>query len=185
MCSNTLMTIIIHVCILLLITNIYYITNVLHYFDACCKCLLCNAYAFYTLIIVLISGIRLGWLIYLAVWPNEVMSGRLVNTCSVGCNNCKYCIDTYLTFLVSSHISKALSKIFSQILKLGLYFKSKVSLGVWFLIETMSPILKSVLSGSLIGGGYLSLAVSGIILPCEQFCPSLLMIANKVSYRYI
>ena len=67
MCSITLMTIIIHVCLLLLINilDIYYITNVLHYFDAHCKCLLHHVYVFLALIVVLRSGIILGWLIYL------------------------------------------------------------------------------------------------------------------------
>ena len=71
--------------------------NVLHYFDVHCKCLLHYACVFFALILVLRSGISLGWLIYFVVQLNEVMSGRLVNMCSVGYNNCK-CIDTCLTF---------------------------------------------------------------------------------------
>ena len=139
---------------------IYYIKNVLHYFDACCKCLLHHAYAFFALIVVFRSGIRLEWLIYLVMWSNEVMSGRLVNTCSVGYNYCKCCIDTHLTFSALSCTSKALSEIFLQILKLDLHLKSKVSFWVWFFfIKIMSPIFKSALSGSLIMGENLSLPV--------------------------
>ena len=67
--------------------------------------------------------------------------------------------DTNLTFPVLSCTSSALSKIILQILKLGLYFESNASFEVWAFIKTMFPMLKSVLSGSLIGGGHLSLNV--------------------------
>ena len=102
MCSITLMTIIVHVYILLLITilDIYDFVDVLGCFDAHCRCLLYHTCAFFALI--------------------EVMSGRLVNTCSTG-KCCKCCIDTHLTFPALSCTSKALSEIFLQILKLGLY----------------------------------------------------------------
>ena len=84
------MTIIMHVSHLLPITifDIYDVANVLHYFDACCQCLLHHAYVFFALIVVLRTGIKLGLLIYLVVHQNEVMSGRLVNICTVGNNNC-------------------------------------------------------------------------------------------------
>ena len=82
-------------------------------------------------------SIMLAWSIYLVVCPNEVMSGRLVNTkhcpnenmssrlvntCSAGCSNCKCCIDNHLTFPVLSCTSNTLSEIFLQFQKLGLYF---------------------------------------------------------------
>ena len=87
------------------------------------------------------------------------MSGGLVITCSVVYKNCKCFIDIHLTFPVLSCTSKTLSYIFLQILKLGLYFKSKVFLGYGFLLKTVSPILKFVLSGTLTGTGHLSLAI--------------------------
>ena len=154
MCSVTVTTIIIHMylSILLTILYIYYITHVQHYFDALCKCKLHHACALIALILVLRSDIRIGWLIYLVVWPNEVMSGRLVKMCSVGYNNWKCCIDTWLTFQALSCTSNALSKLLLQILKLTLYFEWNACFGVWFFIKTRSPILKSVLSRSLIGG---------------------------------
>ena len=80
--------------------------------------LLCHAYVFFTLMAVFRSGIKLGWLIYLVVHPNEVLSGRLVNTCSTGYNNCKCCIVQETHFPALSCTSKALSKVFLQILKL-------------------------------------------------------------------
>ena len=79
--------------------------------NACCRCLLCHACVFFALMLVLRSGIKLGWIIYLAVHPNEVMSGRLVNTCSAGYRNCTYCIDTCLTFPALSCASQTLSEI--------------------------------------------------------------------------
>ena len=82
---------------------------------------------FFLLIVVLRSGIRLAWLMCLIVEPNEVMSGRLIRMYSVGYNNCKCCIDTHLTFPTLSCTPNALSEIFLQILKLGLYFESKAS----------------------------------------------------------
>ena len=114
---------------------------------------------FFPLIVVLRLGIRSGWLIYLVVWPDEVMSGKLVNTCSAGYNNCKHCIDTHLTFQALSCTSNVLSEIFLQILKLGLYFESNVSFEVWFFSKTMPPILIPVLSGSLTRERHLSLAI--------------------------
>ena len=111
----------------------------------------------FALLVVLRSG-YVRWLAYLVACPNEVLSGRFVNTCSVGYNNCKCCIDTHLTFPALTCSSEAWSEIFLQILKLGLYFEESV-MGVWFFIKTMSPILKFVLSGSIIGGGHWSLAI--------------------------
>ena len=71
MYSITLMAIIIHVYIVLItILDIYDITNVLHYFDACCRSLSHHACVFFALFVVLRSGIRLGWLMYLVVHPN-------------------------------------------------------------------------------------------------------------------
>ena len=67
-------------------------------------------HVFFALIVVLRSGIRLGRLLYLVVQPNEVMSGRLVNICSAGYNNCKYYNDTHLTFPALSCTSKACLK---------------------------------------------------------------------------
>ena len=100
MCSITLMAIIKHMCLLLLMSvlDIYDVANVLHYFQVCCRCLLHHVYVFFALMVVLRSGIKLEWLIYLLVCPHNVMSGKLVNTCSLWYNNCKCCIDTYLTF---------------------------------------------------------------------------------------
>ena len=112
----------------------------------------------FALMVVHKSGIKLEWLIYFLVCPNEVTSGRLVNICSAGCNNCRSCIDTHLTFPELSCTSEALSEIFLQIWKLGLYFESKVSLGVSFHTKTMSSILKFLLLGSLMWG-HLSLAI--------------------------
>ena len=115
--------------------------------------------SFFTLMVVLGSGIKLGWLIYFVACPNEVISGRLVNTCSVLCNSCRCCIETCLTFPELSCTSKALSEIFLQIWKLDLYFKSNVSLGVCFLSKTMSPYFKICFTGIPGGGGDLSLAI--------------------------
>ena len=136
MCSITLMTINVHVHLLFLINilDIYDIANVLYYFDSFCRCLLDHASAFFAFM-VLISVIKLGWLIYLVVCPNEGMSGRLVNTCSMGYNNCKCYIDTHLTLPALSCTSQTLSKIFLKILELGIYFESKVSLGYDFLLK--------------------------------------------------
>ena len=86
------------------------------------------------------------------------MSGKCVKTGSVGCNNCKYCIGTHQIFPILSCVSKALSEILLQILKLGVYFVSNSSTGLWFFNNTMSPTLNSVLSESQSGGGYLSQA---------------------------
>ena len=96
MCSIIMMIIIIHVCLLLLINilDIYDIAHVPHHLDVYCRCLLQHAHALFAVILIVRSGIRLGWLIYLVVHPNEVMSDRLVNTCSAGNNNCKCSIDT-------------------------------------------------------------------------------------------
>ena len=102
--------------------------------------------------------------IYFVVQLNNVMSGRLDNTCSAGCNICKCCIDTHLTFPALSCTSKTLSKIFLQILKLGLYFKSKISYGVWFLSKTMSPNLKFIFLISLLGVGIYLLPFSDLSL---------------------
>ena len=66
------------------------------------------------------SGIRLELLIYLVIHLNEVMSGRCVNTCSIGCNYSKCCIDSHLVFPMLSCTSKALSELLLQILKLDL-----------------------------------------------------------------
>ena len=101
----------------------------LHHCDASCRCLFYHTCAFFALSVVLRSGIKLGWLIYLVVHPNHVMSSRLVNTHSAWYNNCKCCIDSCLTFPALSCTSKALPEIFLQILKLGLYFKSKSVFG--------------------------------------------------------
>ena len=66
-------------------------------------------------------GVRLGWLMYFIIYPNEVILGRCANICSVGCGNWRCCIDTHLTFPVVSCTSKALWDIHLQILKPGLY----------------------------------------------------------------
>ena len=68
-------------------------------------------------------------------------------------------MDTLLMFPVLSCTLKALSESHLHILRLGLYLDSKVVIWVWYFSRTMSPILKSVLFGSLMGGGLLSLAV--------------------------
>ena len=117
---------------------------------------MCNydAYQIFALMVVLESGIKFGCLMYFMALPKESKSGRLGNMCSVGFSSCKCWIDTPLTFLKLSWTSKALSEIFSQIWKLHLHLEFKVSLGVWFLKTTVSPILKFALLGSLMGVGF-------------------------------
>ena len=80
--------------------------------------------------------------IYFMVHPKKFISVRLVNTCYVGCNNCRCWTDTHLTFPKLSWTWKALFEIFLQILKLGFYLECKVSLGVWFLSKTIVTCLK-------------------------------------------
>ena len=65
-------------------------------------------------------------------------------------------------------------EIFLQILELGLYLESEVSLGVWFLQRTMSPILKFALLGSLMGGWVLSHAIF-------KFSTAIVLISHIVS----
>ena len=144
-----------HLLLLITIPSFDYITHVQHLLWWSSQMLI--TCAFFTLIAVLRLGIRLGQLIYFVAY--EGMSGRLVNTCSSGCCNCKGYIDTCLTYPVLSCTANTSYKIFLQILNLGLHFESNASFGVWFSTKTMSPILKSVLSRSLIWEGQLSLAV--------------------------
>ena len=75
----------------------------------------------YNVCLLLVSAvgkldIRLWWLIYFIVCLNEVISGRWISTCSVGCNNCRCCIDTCLILL--SCTSEVLAETFLQILKI-------------------------------------------------------------------
>ena len=80
--------------------------------------------------VVLKSGIKSGWSMYLVAHLKEFISGRLANMSSVGCNSCKCEIDTLLILPKLSWTSKALSEIFLKILKLDLYLGSKVSQSV-------------------------------------------------------
>ena len=105
--------------------------TILFPFDACTN----DACQIFVLILVSKSGIRFGLLMYFVVHSKEFISGRLVNTCSTGCNSCKCQIDTLLTFPKWSWASKAFSKVFLQIWKLGLYFGVESNFGVWYLIE--------------------------------------------------
>ena len=84
-CGIFLMTVIRHVC--LCIGYLFEILLGYNYaaflFDTCS----CDAYQISALMVVPKSGIKFGWLIYFMVCPKKFVSGRLVNTCSVGCNN--------------------------------------------------------------------------------------------------
>ena len=155
MCSGFLMTVVSHVNLFFGCPfEIFLVYNygILYCVSFWCMYLWCMLD--FALMVVLKSYIKHGWLIYLLVCQKEFISGRLVNICSVGCNHCKY-----LILPEFSWTSKALSEIFLQSLKLGLYLESKVSIEVWFLKRTISPILKFVLLGSLMGGRFLSWAI--------------------------
>ena len=95
-CGGFLMTVAKHVC--LCFGYLFKIFSGYNYamfpFDACTY----DACQIFALMVALRSGIKFRWLIYFMVHPKEFISGRLVNTCSVGCNNCRCWIDTHLTF---------------------------------------------------------------------------------------
>ena len=124
MCGGFLMTVIGHVCLYFGCPCSKYFRVWLWYFslDACIY-YACEVFA---LMVVFRSGIKLGWLIHLMVCPNDFISGRLVNTCSAGCNNCRCCIDTHFTLpTLSCHFKNALSEISLQIWKTGFIFGIK------------------------------------------------------------
>ena len=94
-------------------------------------------------------GIRLGWLIYLVICPNEVISGGWVSICPVWCNNCNmlYRYPPYFTCVIW-HIKPFLRNSSTN---------SKTGFIPW--VKWCYWGMNSALFGSLMGGGYLSLAI--------------------------
>ena len=92
MCGGFLMTAISHVHLFFRCPSkifLVYNCDILYHvflFDICTYDV-CQIFA---LMVVLKSCIKFGWLMYLVAHQKEFISGKLVNTCFVRCNHCKY-----------------------------------------------------------------------------------------------